>query len=305
MPASPRKSTSVRAISATLALLERTAPGLGARWVERFWFRVPHRRTGQELPEGGTAFSLEVDGGTVRGRRWGHGDDVVYLVHGWGGRSSQLGGFVAPLREAGYSVVAYDALSHGDSGAGPMGPGRSNVLEHAAALRAVVGAHGPAYGLVAHSLGAMAAALAMREGVVPQRVAYVAPMADAASYTLGFTRMLGAGQRTWTRFIARLERRFQRPLSAFDLAATAADVTTPPLLVVHDREDRETRWADSEAIVRGWPGAELVSTTGLGHNRVLADPDVVSRTVDFLVNVDQPMPAGAVARPAGAVAAAA
>jgi pimeloyl-ACP methyl ester carboxylesterase len=295
MPASPKKSTSVRTITAAFGLLERTAPGLGARGVERFWFRVPHRRTGKELPEGGTAFALEVHGGTVRGRRWGHEGDVVYLVHGWGGRAAQLGSFVAPLRAAGYSVVAYDALSHGASGPGPMGSGRSNVLEHVAALRAVVSAHGPAYGVVAHSLGGMAAALAMRDGVLPQRAVYVAPMADAASYTLGFTRMLGAGQRTWTRFIARLERRFQRPLSAFDLAATAADVTTPPLLVVHDREDRETRWADSAGIVRRWPGAELVSTTGLGHNRVLADPDVVRRAVDFLGRVDEPASARTVA----------
>jgi pimeloyl-ACP methyl ester carboxylesterase len=295
MPASPKKSTSVRTIVAAFGLLERTAPALGARGVERFWFRVPHRRTDEDLPTGGTAFALEVQGGTVRGRRWGHGDDVVYLVHGWGGRGAQLGAFVAPLREAGYSVVAYDALSHGGSAPGPMGPGRSNILEHVSALRAVVAAHGPAYGVVAHSLGGMAAALAMREGVLPQRAVYVAPMADAASYTLGFTRMLGAGQRTWTRFIARLERRFLRPLSAFDLGAAAAEVTTPPLLVVHDREDRETRWADSAAIVRQWPGAELVSTTGLGHTRVLADPDVVRRAVAFLGHVDEPASAQRVA----------
>ncbi|HSK26229.1 MAG TPA: alpha/beta hydrolase [Jiangellales bacterium] len=268
---------------ASLRVLERRAPGLGARVVERFWFTVPRRRPpAVEVPPGATEFTLDVAGRRVRGRRWGHEDDVVYLVHGWGGRSTQLGAFVQPLRAAGYSVVAHDALSHGDSDAGPMGAGRSNVLEHVAALRAVVAAHGPAYGVVAHSLGAMAAAVAMREGVVPRRAVYVAPMADAASYTLGFTRMLGAGYRTWERFIARLEHRFDRPLSWFDMTAAAREASTPPLLVVHDREDRETRWAASEAVVRDWPGARLVTTQGLGHNRLLADPLVVTEAVGFL-----------------------
>ncbi|MEZ4682380.1 MAG: alpha/beta fold hydrolase [Caldilineaceae bacterium] len=54
---------------------------------------------------------------------WGSGPTVL-LVHGWAGRGSQLAPLVAPLVNAGYRVVAFDAPAHGDS------PGdRTNLLE--------------------------------------------------------------------------------------------------------------------------------------------------------------------------------
>jgi pimeloyl-ACP methyl ester carboxylesterase len=57
---------------------------------------------------------------------------------------------------------------------------------------------------------------------------------------------------------------------------------TAPLLVFHDRDDRDVAWTDGEAIAAAWPGAELVSTAGLGHRRIVHDPGVVARAVAFL-----------------------
>ena len=286
MPASS-KSTSVRALTAVLAGLERVAPHLGARVVERVWFTLPaRRRANGQLPPGGAPFEVTVGGRAVRGNRWGNGDQIVYLIHGWGGSATQFGAFVEPLVAAGFSVVTYDALSHGDSDPGPSGRRRSTVLEHLDVLRAVVAANGPAHGTVAHSLGSMAAALALREGIVPQRAVAVAPMTDAASYTRWFTDALGAGPRTWARFVDRLERRFALPLSYFDITGIADQVTTPPLLVIHDRDDQETSWEASGTLAHHWPDARLLTTRGLGHNRILADPDVVAVTVAFLRGLD-------------------
>ena len=283
MPAQAKKSTSVRALRRAMGLLERTAPGLGARWVDRIWFAVPASRpTGADAPTGGTPFELSVREATVRGCRWGQHDKVVYLVHGWGSSSAQLGAFVEPLLGVGFSVVSYDALSHGRSDPGPSGPRRSNALEQRDVLRAVVAAHGSAYGVVAHSLGSMVAALALRDGIVPERAVYIAPMIDVTSYGQTFIRMLGAGPRIWARFVARAERRLGVPFSDFDLAAMADELTTPPLLVIHDRDDQETSWKDSRVLTGSWPSARLVTTTGLGHNRILVDPAVVSTAVAFL-----------------------
>jgi pimeloyl-ACP methyl ester carboxylesterase len=289
MPAPAKKSTSVRAFTSAMRLLEIAAPGLGARWVDRIWFAVPASRpTGGDGPPGGTPFELSVRGATVRGRRWGHQEKIVYLVHGWGSSGAQLGTFVEPLLAAGCTVVAYDALSHGRSDPGPSGPRRSNALEHRDVLRAVVAAHGPAYGVVAHSLGSMVATLVLRDGVVPHRAVYVAPMIDVTSYGQMFIRMLGAGPRIWARFVDRVERRLGVPLSYFDLVAIADELPTPPLLVIHDRDDQETSCAASQVLANSWPDARLLTTTGLGHNRILADPAVVSAAVAFLRGQDVP-----------------
>jgi pimeloyl-ACP methyl ester carboxylesterase len=270
------------AVRAGFWLLERTAPALGARWAERLWFTIPRdRRPARRLPDG-ERFQAPVPGGrSVAGWSWGDGDPV-YLVHGWGGSAGQLGAFVEPLVRAGYRVVAFDAPSHGASPPGPSGPRSSTILEFAAALRAVAGVHGPAHAMVGHSLGCAATAVAMRDGLAAARAVFVAPLVDATPYTHGFAARFGFGERVRTRMVARFERRFGMPLSAFDLTATAARQPAPPLLVAHDRDDRETRWADSRALARAWPEARLLTTTGLGHRRILADPQVVAEVVRFV-----------------------
>jgi pimeloyl-ACP methyl ester carboxylesterase len=301
MPVGNEKSTSVRALNAAMAGLERFAPSLGARWVDRLWFGVPARRPNGNLPAAGTPFELSVAGRTVRGRRWGHGEEIVYLVHGWGSSSTQMRAFVEPLRAADFTVVVHDALSHGRSDTGPSGPRRSNALEHAEALRAVVAANGPAHGVVAHSLGAMVAALVMRDGIVPERAVYLAPMIDVTSYGEPFMRMLGAGPRIWSRFIDRTERRLGVRMSYFDIAAIVDELATPPLLIVHDRHDQETSWQASRNLMSSWPETQLLTTTGLGHNRILADPQVVASAVDFLRGTDisrENLEAAALAKPA-------
>jgi TAP-like protein len=146
-----------------------------------------------------------------------------------------------------------------------------------------VAANGPAHALVAHSLGATAAAYAMRGGLRVERAAFVAPMADPLPYTRTFAGRLGFGERVRTRLVSRIERRVGMPLSAFDVPAMAGQVPTPPLLLVHDRHDTETAWADSAAIARSWPGARLVSTSGLGHRRILRDPAVVAEVTGFVL----------------------
>ena len=148
-------------------------------------------------------------------------------------------------------------------------------------LRAVVAAHGPAYGVVAHSLGSMVAALAMRDGIVPQRAVYVAPMIDVTSYGEPFVRTLGGGPRIWAKFVKRVESRLGLRLSYFDIAAMADEVITPPLLIVHDRDDYEASW-DASGGSRRWPDAGLLTTDGLGHNRILIDPAVVAAAVAFI-----------------------
>jgi pimeloyl-ACP methyl ester carboxylesterase len=298
MPASSRAAIKKSTIVRSFSLLERVAPAAGARWAESLWFTVPggRGRLDRQAPPG-RLFQVEVHGRTVTGEVWGEplagerpdggapdqaDPPAVYLVHGWGGWRGQLDAFAPPLVEAGFRVVSFDAPSHGDSDPGPEGPGRSTILELADALAAVVAAHGPAHAVVAHSLGATAAAYAVRAGLPAGRLAFVAPMADPLPYTRTFAGRLGFGERVRTRMVARAERRVGTSMSAFDVPAMARQVATPPLLCVHDRQDAETGWSDSAAIAQSWPDTRLVTTTGLGHRRILRAPAVVAEVTGFV-----------------------
>ncbi|MFY1691701.1 alpha/beta hydrolase [Plantactinospora sp. WMMB782] len=280
---------------AAFGTLEHLAPDAGGRLALRLWCTPPRRRTvpGPTPPPGaggattftgphdGAAFSFDVDGGTVTGRAWGSGP-LVYLAHGWGGSAGQLHGFVPTLVAAGYRVVSWDALSHGRSGPGALGPHRATLAEFADVLAAVVRLHGPAHAVIAHSLGASATGVAVLDGLPVGRLVMIAPMADPLPYIRVFQRRLGIGPVVGQRLIAAMESLVGRPITDYDLLSRARRrAGLPPLLVIHDRRDREVDPADGAATADAWPG-RLYHTTGLGHGRILADPEVVRRAVDFV-----------------------
>lgn len=299
------KSTIVRSLSGlrqraaryAFQLLERRAPGLGARWAERLWCTVRHADRSRSEPAAPGSLVTIALGESHRtpssaGRSpvfvaevWGTTGPLVYLIHGWDGRRDQFGAFVQPLTAAGFRVVALDAPSHGDSGPGEFGAGRSLITEFTGALAASVRVFGPAHAVIGHSLGGGSAALAVLDGLAAGRLVLIAPMPDPNEFMRGFAAMAGFGDRIRAGLGRRLERRTGRPMSDFDAvgrAAAARDVALPPLLVIHDRQDRQIPFSQGKAIAAAWPGAELLSTRGLGHNRILRDPQVVRSAVDFV-----------------------
>ena len=209
---------------------------------------------------------------------WGEGEPV-YLVHGWGGWRGQLGTMVSPLVDAGRRVVAFDAPSHGESGPGYLGPRRSTAVEMMDAFQAVAAVHGNPSAVVAHSLGATVATLVAADGLTTGRLALVAPSADVLTMTEVMARRLGYGPRTKRRFNVLLESMAGRPLRDFDLTSHAITV---PALVVHDQRDKEVPHAQGVRIAEAWPHAELLSTDGLGHQRILRDPGVVQAVARFV-----------------------
>jgi pimeloyl-ACP methyl ester carboxylesterase len=272
---SVENSTNVRA---TISLAAAAAPGLVASWAIRRFCTPPRQAPAGWAPElRATARVRMMDAGAhdVRVRIWGEGPAIL-LVHGWGGRGAQLAAFVPPLVAAGHTVVAFDGPAHGDS------PGRqATLLDFRDAVRTVADAAGPVSGLVAHSLGATAAAVALREGLAVGRVVFLAPPADPAPFFRRFLGALGVAPGLAPGIEAAFERRTN--FRWRDLVVPAfAPALEVPLLVVHDRGDREVPWHDGAAIAAAWPGAALVTTEGIGHRKVLRDPRVVARVVDFL-----------------------
>ena len=270
------------AMRGAFAVLDRVASPLAARWALDIWCTLPKqpglRR--DERPGGGVRLDLLRSGGTrLAVETWGEGPPV-YLAHGWGGWRGQLGAFIRPLVEAGNRVVAFDAPGHGDSAPGSLGKGRGNATEFARALEDVIDAHGPAAGVVAHSLGGAAASLAIHDGAPVARLALVAPSPDFIRMTDALAARLGYGDETKRRFLALLEWRAHRPLADFDM--TARSEPGAPSLIVHDRLDKEVPYDDGARLAGAWPSAEFVTTEGLGHQRILRDAAVIERICRFV-----------------------
>jgi len=275
--ADSRTSVRLRAQRALLRLLARSAPSLAAILGERMFFTPPPPRGSRGLAvlRNAEPIELAVDGRRVAAWRWGSGP-AVGLLHGWGGRAAQLSSFVDPLLARGFSVVALDAPGHGESGRG-----LSSAPQFARALRAAADAVGGLHGVVAHSLGAAAVALAIRDGLGVARVVLIGAAAEPPAWVEGFSARLGLPPQVVDAMRRRSERRLGISWRELNVPALAASFEAP-LLLIHDRDDADVAVADAQAIVAAWPRATLVETTGLGHNGPLRAPELVARAADFL-----------------------
>jgi pimeloyl-ACP methyl ester carboxylesterase len=219
---------------------------------------------------------VPTEDGPLASWEWGTEGPRVLLVHGWEGRGAQLGPLVEPLLAQGFRVVTFDAPGHGSS------PGNTSSLVHfARAIERVAQAYGPLEAIIAHSMGGAAATWAFRAGPLAARLVMIAPPSDVGDFTRQLTTALRLSDEVRERVNRRFERRLGVPMESLQMKRLAPRMTTP-LLVLHDEGDREVPITCAEAVVESWPGAVLVRTHGLGHRRILADPDVIRRAVRFV-----------------------
>jgi pimeloyl-ACP methyl ester carboxylesterase len=205
---------------------------------------------------------------------WGSGPKVM-LVHGWDGRGSQFAHFIAPLVDAGFEAIAWDGPAHGDA------PGsRTDTADFSAALIRAQRELGPLHCIIAHSFGGLCSAYALRHGLDTRSLVLIATPFSPLDVFDRFTQ-------AW-HLSASARRYFERKLETTSgIKAVEGRIDhlphslQKPLLIVHDRSDKEITFEDASRILASWPNSRLLATQGLGHRRVLKSAEVVKEVVEF------------------------
>ncbi|HEX2028303.1 MAG TPA: hypothetical protein VHF25_09930, partial [Nitriliruptorales bacterium] len=138
--------------------------------------------------------------------------------------------------------------------------------------------------VVAHSMGGAVTLLAMRDGMRLDAVALLAPAVRLEHALAPFQRRFHIPDGAMAGLRARIEDRFGSDVwtdVAADRIAAELDV---PALVVHDLTDRQVDHSDVQLLVAAWRTATLTTSTGLGHMRILRDPEVTDQIVTFLTS---------------------
>jgi pimeloyl-ACP methyl ester carboxylesterase len=258
--------------------LGRLSPELTAGLMQRRFFtppRAPLREAERLILEGGRQFRIELDGRAVVGWRWGEGPAAL-LVHGWGGHAGQMTELVAPLVRAGFEAVAIDLPGHGASAGA-----RSSIVHFARAIKAAARHLGGVDVLIAHSFGAAGATLALSRGLPARRAVFLAPPARFEGIWARFREGFGISLPVWQRLVRRSELWLGVPFNGIAPVELAPRLSQP-LLVLHDRGDRELPYAEGAELAAAWPGAELRPLQGLGHLRLLKDPACIHEAVCFV-----------------------
>ena len=269
-------------LGSTLDGLARISPRLAGLAAVELW-----RRPGRPAPvhpderavlaEARLA-TVGSEGSRVVTYAWGDGARPVLLVHGWAARASRFADLVTALLAEGLSPVAYDAWGHG----GSRGPVRT-ILEHQRVIETLGERHGPFEAAVAHSFGVPVTLYAARHGLAARRLVVISGMADFGYLVDTFCARLGAGPVVNRELRRAIERRwFDGDTGIWD-RFSVHPAPGRELLVVHDDEDRVVDRAQADLVAAAYgSSATVLGTSGLGHGRILRDPDVVAASVGFL-----------------------
>ncbi|HEY0887351.1 MAG TPA: alpha/beta fold hydrolase [Ramlibacter sp.] len=204
---------------------------------------------------------------------------IALLAHGWGGHAGQMLPLAQALAQQGMMPVLVEMPAHGRSGGSVSNlPQFVRALEYVAARLQQQGHRVQV--VVAHSLGANAAAYAAGRGLPAERLVLIAPPASAREYTRFFANVFGLSEATRSALQARIEAREGIVMPQLEPPAVGPRIDIPTL-VVHDRGDRVNRFADGVAFAHAIRGARLLATQGLGHRKILADPGVVGQVAVF------------------------
>ncbi len=215
----------------------------------------------------------------LKGYEWGSGDRTVLLVHGWRSRGTALRSFVPGLLAKGYRIVAFDAPAHGNS------PGKRTTLpQFSGAVRAVLNHLGGVEGVITHSFGGPSTIFALRaqeEDFSINKVVLISTPSSLENMADGFMNAVNAPMPVVKEFYRILENRIGIPLSQAHISKFYPALDIGQTLLVHDEMDEIVPFNEAESILNQWPDTRLVATSGYGHYKIMKNPDVVERVVNF------------------------
>lgn len=271
----PRAPTNpgLSATRLALQLYARLSPEKAGRLVNRMAFR-PSRlpmpiRYEHWLDNVDSYTQLRHGSRTIPVYSWGQGP-VILGVHGWSGAGIQFGAWIEPLLDAGYRVVLFDAPGHGRA------QGEStDLFEMAEVTARVADSVGGVHGVVAHSIGCIAVARAITDGLHADYLTMLAPPASLIAVMENLGRQLDLNPEVLAVHLRLMEERFGTSVwEQLDLESLSRSITQRGLIVIDDN-DASISPEESRRVAANWHKASLLRTSGLGHNRLLWSPMVM------------------------------
>ena len=230
----------------------------------------------QALLQTAAPFHLETAEGKMAAWSWGSGP-LVFMLHGWEGRGTQMGGIIAALVDEGFRVVAWDGPGHGDS------PGfTADPLMFANTLMGAEQQLGSPHAVISHSMGAISTNIALRRGFLTNCLVFMGPGGAPERGVQIIQHLFGI--RTATEHAIRNRIASNAGFSWEELdCALAPEQSSVPLLIIHDADDVDAPLDVGDRIAAAWgPSASRHQTTGLGHRKILWDPQCIKQAVSFV-----------------------
>lgn len=237
---------------------------------------LPERESDLALVTACQPFRCGPDGG-IAGWRIGEGP-VVAMVHGWGGQGVQFVRMAHQLAARGFTAIFIDVRNHGASTHAHLGFDR--FMRDAADLQSYLGA--PSFAWIGHSAGGLGVMAARRNfGIAAS--AFICLATPFYPYVpLDKVRAIGAGSVVIEGLKTLLAQEFSASWNDLEKGAAWTPDTDARLMAVYDEMDSTISALDAWKVAKGWRGARVMLTSGLGHNRILGAATIIESVLEFL-----------------------
>jgi pimeloyl-ACP methyl ester carboxylesterase len=240
--------------------------------------KIPKRELDMDRNSIQKLISIPAIGKEVVVYEYGNSEQKVLLVHGWSGRGTQLFKIADELLKSGYSTISFDAPAHGKS------PGKTTIMvDFIATVLEIDKQFGPFDAAIGHSLGGMSVLNAIKKGLKVNHAVVIGSGDIVEDIIDDFVAKLELKPSLSSRLRLHFEKKYGEKMNSYS-AFLAAQETAIPVLVIHDKNDPEVPVKAGINIHKYLKNGALLLTDGLGHRKILGNPKVIEKTVQFIQN---------------------
>lgn len=207
---------------------------------------------------------------------YGYSTKKVLWVHGWAGRSTQMYMIADKLLEQGYMVIAFDGPAHGKSS------GKTTEMpDFLETIYEIDKKFGPFEAAIGHSFGGLCLYNALSKKITVNKLVTIGAADKISDVILNFTKNLQVKPVIAKKMKELFDKKWGHDVDLHSSSIMAKNIPTPTL-VIHDSFDGDVAVSCAIAIRQNLQNGRLLITEGLGHTKILRNPKVASRIVDFI-----------------------
>ena len=213
---------------------------------------------------------------TINSYVYGSGNMKILLVHGWSGRGTQLVKIADTMLEQGYTVVSFDAPSHGKS------KGNVSIMtEFIATILEIENQLGPFEFAIGHSLGGMSIINAIKQNLNIKKAVIIGSGDLIQDIVDEFIRKLQLKPIIGDLMRIHFENKFNESMNDYSTSVVAKHVKIP-VLIIHDEDDEDVNIKAALNIHKNLINSKLLITRELGHRKILGNQIVLDNIKEFL-----------------------
>jgi pimeloyl-ACP methyl ester carboxylesterase len=215
---------------------------------------------------------------TIAQYRWGFGPKKALLMHGWEGRAANFAALIPLLVDRGYTVIGFDAPSHGNST-----KAATSFFDYSELTTEYLN-EGPYDLFLSHSFGSVPLSLALSQKPnYPVNRMFVVTSPDRfEDRVIQVIRMMGLPLRAKERLLDHFETATQLPVRELGVAHYCKHLKPVRAAVLHGSIDNVLPQEWSKRVADSIQNSEFCIIEGTGHYRILWHPDTQKRLIELI-----------------------